>query len=83
MSDFENMEAVELTMEEMNEIAGGAFKKPEPKAGFLLHQVQPGDTLYKLGKKYHCTVDDIMSWNPKIKNRNMIYDGDWLYIMKK
>lgn len=39
--------------------------------------VKQGDTLDKLAKKFHCTVDDICEWN-EIKNPNLIAVGQKL-----
>ena len=80
MSEFENMEAMELTVEQMNEIAGGAFKPLPPKTGFIVYQIVKGDTLNKIGRKFNCTAQQIKSWNPKIVDINKIYYGDYLYI---
>ncbi len=80
MSEFENMEAVELSLEEMNEAAGGAFKPLPPKEGFVVYKIVKNDNLTKIAKKYHTTVANLLAWNPKIKNKNLIYAGDYLYI---
>ena len=82
MTELENMEAIELTAEEMNEIAGGAFKKPAEKKGYIIYQIKPRDTLIKIAQRYGCTYKDIMAWNPKITNKNLIRSGDYLYIKK-
>ena len=82
MSEFENTPAEELNLEEMNEVAGGKFTRPAEKKGFIIHQIQKGETLYKIANHYHVTVDQILSWNPKIKDRNKIYYGDYLYIKR-
>ena len=82
MTDFENMEAVELSMEEMDQVAGGYVRPPEKK-GFIIVQIQKGDTLIKIANRYHTTVEQIMKDNPKIKDKSLIYAGDYLYIRKK
>ena len=69
----------ELNAEEMNEAAGG-YKKPASKVGYTIYQIQKGDTLSKIAKKYKTTQKNIMAWNPKITNKNLIYAGDYLYI---
>ncbi len=71
----------ELNMEEMGEVAGG-YKKPPEKAGFIIYQIQKGDALSKIARKFNTTEALIMSWNPKITNKNLIYAGDYLYIKK-
>ena len=82
MTEFENIEnfeAVELSIEEMNEIAGG-YKPMAAKRGFTQIQIKKGDTLTRIARAYKCTVTDLMKWNPQIKNKNLIYAGAYLYI---
>ena len=45
MSEFENLEAMELNEKELNEIAGGAFKPLPDKPGFIIYQISKGETL--------------------------------------
>ena len=80
MSEFENLEAVELDMNEMNEVAGGAFKPLPDKRGFIIYQISRGETLGRIAKRFGVTVKDLMNWNPKIVDKNKIYYGDYLYI---
>ncbi len=80
MSEFENNNAVELNENEMNEIAGGAFKRPSEKEGFIVYQIQKGDNLNRIAIAHHCTVKALLQWNPKIHNKNLIIVGDYLYI---
>ena len=82
MTEFENMEAVELSMEEMDQVAGG-YKRPIDKKGFIIVQIVRGDTLIKIANRYNTTVEQIMKDNPKIKDKRLIYTGDYLYIRKK
>ena len=28
-----------------------------------IHTVQPGETLFRIGRKYHVTVDNLRKWN--------------------
>ncbi len=69
----------ELNMEEMEQINGG-YTRPHEKQGFQIYQIQKGDNLGTIAKKFHTTVTMIMAWNPKITNKNLIYAGDYLYI---
>ena len=69
----------ELNMEQLDQVVGG-YKRPQEKAGFIIYQIKKGDTLIKIAKRYNTTEAQIMSWNPKIKNKNLIYAGDYLYI---
>ena len=80
MSEFEAKNAVELSLEEMDKIAGGAFKRPEEKEGYFVYQIQKGESLSRIAKRYHCTVSDLLKWNRKIVNKDLIYAGDYLYI---
>ena len=80
MSEFENLEAVELDMNEMNEVAGGAFKPLPDKRGFIIYQISKGETLGRIAKRFGVTVKDLLNWNPKIVDKNKIYYGDYLYI---
>ncbi len=82
MSEWENKAAEELSVEEMNEIAGGAFKPLPIKTGFIVYQIQKGDTLGRIAKAFGVTINDVMKWNPKITDKNKIYYGDYLYIKR-
>ena len=42
----------------------------------MRYVIQKGDTLNKIAGVFGTTVNDIMSANPKIKNKNLIYAGD-------
>ncbi len=35
---------------------------------FILHEVKPGETLYALSKQYHLSVEQIIGYNPALKN---------------
>jgi LysM repeat protein len=35
--------------------------------------VKTGDNLTKIAQRFHVTVDQIMAWNPQIKDRNKIF----------
>ncbi len=82
MSEFEKIEAMELNMEEMDQVAGGAsrFKTVTEKAGFIIYKVKKGDTLIRIASTHHCTVSDILRWNPKITDKSRIYANEYLYI---
>ena len=45
----------------------------------FLHVVEPGDTLYRLSKKYQVTVSAIMYANPYVDAYNLQV-GDEIYI---
>ncbi|MGM9948697.1 MAG: LysM peptidoglycan-binding domain-containing protein [Lysinibacillus sp.] len=44
-----------------------------------VHIVQPGDTLYKIGREHGVTVDQLMAWN-HISNAHLIYAGDTIAV---
>lgn len=44
------------------------------------YQVVKGDTLETIAKKHNTNVAQVKGLNPKIKNINRIYEGDWLKI---
>lgn len=68
-----------LELEDLNQVSGG-YRRPKEKEGFFIYQIERGDNLTKLAKRFNCTIRDIMKWNPKIKDKNLIYAGDYLYI---
>ena len=80
MSKFENTEAIELNLEELEKVVGGAFKPLPPKEGYFIYQIVKGDTLNKISHKFNCTVADILKWNPRITDQNKLYYGDYIYI---
>ena len=47
----------------------------------ILYIVQPGDTLWKIAKRFRSTVDEIARMNG-IENPDVIYAGNKLYIPK-
>ena len=73
------MSNTELNPNEMEQVSGGAKaggmkNKPEPKAGYIIHQITNTDTLWALSRHYNTTMDAIMKANRT---------GYWLYIPKK
>lgn len=82
MEELENKLAVELDLDALGEAAGG-YKKPAEKVGFIIYKIVKGDNLTKIARRYNTTVEDLLTWNPKIKNKNLIYAGDYLYIMEE
>lgn len=49
-------------------------------AANLTHTVQKGDTMWKIAVKYEVGLSEIRSANTHIKNPDLIYPGDKLYI---
>jgi len=76
------MEALELTEEELAQVDGGVvqYKRPPEKIGFIIYQIGKGDTLNKIARYFGVTVNQILAWNPYIVDRNKIYNGAYLYI---
>ncbi|MBQ9289472.1 MAG: LysM peptidoglycan-binding domain-containing protein [Clostridia bacterium] len=75
--------AMPLDLESMNEIFGGAFKKPRAKAGYIIYQITATDTLIRIANKFGISsYKKILKWNPKIHNPRLIRTGDYLYIKK-
>ena len=73
----------ELGLEEMDQISGGAFKKPAAKTGYIIYQIKAHDTLIRIANKYGIkSYKEILKWNPKITNPRLIRNGDYLYIKK-
>jgi len=40
--------------------------------------VQPGDTIYEIGRRFGYTVEQIVAANPNLKDPNLIYPGEVL-----
>ena len=79
MTEFENMEAIELNLEDLD-LATGGYKKPAEKNGYIIYQIKKGDNLTRIANNFKCTVKDLLNWNPKITNKSLIFAGDYLYI---
>ena len=79
------MEAVVLrdeTAEIVKDITPEEEAAPSPMAGAVIYMVQPGDTLWKIAKRYRTTVEDILAIN-EIENPDLIYPGQKLLIIKQ
>ncbi len=63
------------------EVADLDLEKLQAMPGLIGYVVKPGDSLWKIAKKYYTTVDSIMSINHMEDDR--IREGDKLIIMKK
>ncbi|MBU5486157.1 DUF3794 domain-containing protein [Clostridium sp. MSJ-11] len=61
---------------EISQVEG---KLPEKKASVTIYIVQPGDTLWKIAKKYSTTVEDLVKIND-IENMDYIKPGQKLII---
>ena len=79
------MEAVVLrdeTAEIVKDITPEEEAAPSPMAGAVIYMVQPGDTLWKIAKRYRTTVENILAVN-EIENPDLIYPGQKLLIIKQ
>lgn len=56
---------------------------PPVEITFVDYTVKKGDTLSGIAKKYNTTLDAILKANPSIKNPNVIYVGQVIYIPVK
>ena len=52
------------------------------KCAAVIYTVKPGDSLWKIAKKFNTTIDEIVSLN-KIENPDLIYPGERFLILKK
>lgn len=73
----------EMNVNEMAEVTGGTGGSPRylpPKAGCLCYQIQRGDTLGKIARRYGTTAEYLKSINPTIHNINDITAGYYIYV---
>ncbi|NLM36014.1 MAG: DUF3794 domain-containing protein [Clostridiales bacterium] len=61
------------------DIAVADEEVPLKKASVTIYVVQPGDTLWKIAKRYYTTIDEIVRVN-NIENPDLIYPNDKLII---
>ena len=80
------MENMELNLEQMENVSGGRYQggsrtELPDKAGFKKDRIKSGDTLGKIAKRNHTTVDELARINADyIKNVNDITTGHWIYL---
>lgn len=51
------------------------------KPSITIYFIQPGDTLWKIAKRYHTTVEELMNAN-EIEDPNRLVPGERLFIQK-
>lgn len=51
-----------------------------PDASFVIYVVQPGDTLFKIAKRFGVSLNDLIEANPQIKDPNMIFPGQKIIV---
>ncbi|WP_243152200.1 LysM peptidoglycan-binding domain-containing protein [Pseudoflavonifractor sp. 524-17] len=54
--------------------AGGTA--PSGSAGGVWHTVRRGENLWGLARRYGSALEDVIRWNPQIKNPNLIFPGE-------
>jgi hypothetical protein len=72
---------------EINVITGMEFSdmdkaELDSMASMTVYAVQPGDSLWKIAKRYNTSIDELLTVN-EIDNSNRIYPGQKLLILKK
>ena len=62
--------------------ASGGGSAAEQAAGrsTALHTVVSGDTLWGIAQRYSVSLEDLLTFNPGIKNPNLIHAGDQVVI---
>ncbi len=73
----------ELSLSEMEGISGGSVGCPDyppEKNGLRIYQIQTGDTLAKIARRFGTTTDFLKSINPLIYNINDITPGYYIYV---
>ncbi len=76
-------EKKELNLDEMEQVVGGkggSRTRLPDKDGYIVHKIKKGETLIKIAEQYGTTVDEILSENDTIQNRNDITSGYYIYI---
>jgi LysM repeat protein len=66
---------VEKASEEVKDVV-----KEEVSDDVIEYLVVRGDCLYRLAKKFNCSISEILKLNPKIKNPDLIYAGQILLL---
>ena len=64
------MERVLMNDDQLDTVSGGSI---------LPYQVQQGDSLGAIAKKFNCSVEDLIRWN-NIQNPNIITVGQQLKV---
>ena len=78
---MEENNVVRIAEEDLDAVAGGKRYKDGVLGPIFHYTIQRGDTLGELAKKYHTTVNTLMSLNTDtIKDKNKIYAGHKMWI---
>ena len=73
----------ELTLNEMEKIVGGTggSRRPLPERnGLYVYQIQRGDTLGKIARRFNTDAEYLKSINHTIDNINDITPGYYIYV---
>lgn len=73
----------ELRTEELEQVSGGTGGSPHPlpaKSGCFVYQIQRGDKLGVIARRYGTTCEAIKKVNSTIHNVNDITAGYYIYI---
>ena len=73
----------ELSMEEMDTVFGGAGGSPRvlpERTGCTVYQIQRGDTLPKIARRFGTTAERLKAINSTIHNVNDITAGYYIYV---
>ena len=81
-------EKMELTINEMEKVAGGKnekgweYKKKKIPAGCELNRIQKGDTMKTIAEAHGTNTAALLKLNPNIVNPNLIVAGFYLIVPK-
>ena len=73
----------ELNLNEMEEITGGRGGSPTVlprKDGYIVYQIEAGENLTRIARRFGTTVKAIKDANPTIDDPNFIRSGFYIYI---
>ncbi|GEM_PF-4148285 len=56
---------------------------PTPTPAYIVHVVQPGETLIRIARQYDTTVEAILELNPEITDPNFIREGQEIKVPRR
>ncbi|MDQ7029846.1 MAG: LysM peptidoglycan-binding domain-containing protein [Ardenticatenia bacterium] len=56
---------------------------PTPTPDYIIHVVQPGETLIRIARQYETTVEAILELNPEITDPNFIREGQEIKVPRR
>lgn len=58
------------------------YRQPDlPPEGYIPYVVQPGDTLFRISRRFNIDLDRLVAQNPQIVNPNLIWPGQIIYLI--